>query len=311
MKLPATTQSPLKRIRELKGQLASGSRGPASISVDAGRLHFAAERCHLLAGPPVDNATARGYTLEEERGGGPVDSDELVKRSQPFLRWAVDWFNGLPSLKLEGLIEEAGGPDRLAVLAVDVTRGFCEEGALASERVGAIVEPIGRLVERARALCVRHFLLPQDTHSSDAVEFGSFPPHCVEGTEESQTVGRLAGLPFSDQYRILEKDSISCSIGTGLDGWLDEHPEVVTFLVVGDCTDFCVYQLAMHLRLRANVRKQRDVRVIVPLDGVDTFDIPVEVAEEIGALPHPGDLFHLVFVFHMAQNGVEVVREVA
>lgn len=240
-----------------------------------------------------------------------MDFDELVKRSKPFLRWAVEWFNGLPSLKLERLIKETGGPDRVAVMAVDVTRGFCEEGALASERVGGIVEPIGRLFERAHALGVRHFLLPQDTHSGDALEFGSFPPHCVAGTDEPVTVARLMQLPFADQYLVMEKDSISSSIGTGLDGWLDENPSVTTFLVVGDCTDFCVYQLAMHLRLRANALKLREVRVIVPLDSVDTFDIPVEVAEEIGVFPHPGDLFHLIFAFSMAQNGVEVVREVA
>ena len=80
---------------------------------------------------------------------------------------------------------------------------------------------------------------------------------------------------------------------------------------MGDCTDLCVYQLAMHLRLRANALDLRDTRVILPVDGVNTFDIPVDVAQEIGAMPHHGDLMHLIFLYSMAQNGIEVVSEVS
>jgi len=85
---------------------------------------------------------------------------------------------------------------------------------------------------------------------------------------------------------------------------------VTTFLVVGDCTDLCTYQLAMHLRLRANAFQQHGVRVIVPIDGVNTFDTPLSVAEELGIMPHPADLLHLVFLYNMAENGVEVVTKV-
>lgn len=235
---------------------------------------------------------------------------ELVNSSQPFLGWAVNWYNTRPVLDLAQVLEAAGGAGKVAVMAVDVTSGFCSKGALASERVGGIVGPIVRLFARAHALGVCHFVLPQDTHAEGAVEFKSFPAHCVRGTEESITVPELANLPFSDMFLVMEKNSISSNIDTELDAWLDSHPEVTTFLVVGDCTDFCVYQLAMHLRLRANARNLQEVRVILPLDGVDTFDVPVEVAEEIGAMPHHGDLIHLIFLFSMAQNGVEVIGEV-
>jgi nicotinamidase-related amidase len=196
------------------------------------------------------------------------------------------------------------------VVAVDVTNGFCAEGALSSERVAGIVQPIVRLFERAYELGVRHFVLPQDTHSKDAVEFASFPPHCVGGTAEAQTVSQLRNLAFSELFTIIEKDSVSVSIGTGMDDWLAAHPEVTTYLVVGDCTDFCTYQLAMHLRLRANAHRLRDVRVVLPVDGVDTFDVPVEEAERLGIMPHHGDLLHLIFLYNMAQNGVEVVEKV-
>jgi nicotinamidase-related amidase len=239
-----------------------------------------------------------------------MDVERLIHSSRPFLEWLVHWIDSRPVLDLGDVLEEGGGADRAAVLAVDVTTGFCSEGALSSERVGAIVEPVVLLFERAHALGVRHFILPQDTHSEDAVEFGSFPPHCVRGSDEPVTVPQLTALPFSDLFWVIEKDSISSDIDTALDDWLADHPKVNTYLVVGDCTDFCVYQLAMHLRLRANALNLRDVRVIVPMNGVDTFDIPVEVAQEIGAMPHHGDLLHLIFLYSMAQNGVEVVVRV-
>jgi nicotinamidase-related amidase len=233
--------------------------------------------------------------------------DELIHSSRPFLAWLVDWYNNRPAIDLADVIDQAGGAERVAILAVDVTTGFCSEGALASERVGGIVQPIAKLFERAYDLGVRHYVLPQDTHAEDAVEFGSFPPHCVAGTEEAKTVPELMALPFSNQYLVLEKNSLSSSIDTGLDDWLEGHPEVTVFVVVGDCTDLCVYQLAMHLRVRANAANLGDVRVIVPVDGIDTFDLPVDVAREIGAMPHHGDLLHLVFLYSMAQNGIEIV----
>jgi hypothetical protein len=95
-------------------------------------------------------------------------------------------------------------------------------------------------------------------------------------------------------------------LNTGLNEWVAEHPQVNTFIVVGDCTDLCTYQLAMHLRLDANAR-QIQRRVIVPAEAVDTYDTPVDVARQIGALPHDADLLHAVFLYHMALNGIEVV----
>jgi nicotinamidase-related amidase len=238
--------------------------------------------------------------------------EELTNSSRPFLAWLVDWYINRSSLPWAELLEDLeNDPARIAVLAVDVTSGFCSEGPLSSERVGRIAKPISRLFQQAHDSGVCHFILPQDTHSEDAVEFGSFPAHCVRGTAESLTVPELQSLPFSHIFKVIEKNSISSSIDTELDAWLDDHPQVTTFLVVGDCTDLCVYQLAMHLRLRANALNLRDLRVILPLDGVDTFDVPVDVANEIGAMPHHGDLMHLIFLFSMAQNGIEIVSEVS
>jgi len=240
-----------------------------------------------------------------------VDLNELLTSSRPFLAWLVDWYNSRPSLTwAEPLDALENDPDRVALIAVDVTSGFCSEGPLSSDRVARIAEPVSRLFQRAHALGVRYFILPQDTHSEDAIEFASFPPHCVRGTAEPVTVPELRDLTFSGLFKIIEKDTISSSIDTELDAWLEGHPQVTTFILTGDCTDFCVYQLAMHLRLRANALNLRDVRVILPMDCIDTFDLSVAMADQIGAMPHHADLMHLIFLFSMAQNGIEIVSEI-
>ena len=236
-----------------------------------------------------------------------MDSQTLMEYSKPFLDHLTDWNTKLPTLDLAAELQE---PQRAAVISVDLTRGFCTVGPLASPRVQAIVAPIVRLFERTHALGVPHFVLPQDTHEPDAVEFGSFAPHCVRGTEEAKTVPELIALPFVGEFTVIPKNSINSTLAPGWQAWQAEHPEVCTFIIVGDCTDFGVYQWAMALRVGANSSQARDVRVIVPADCVDTYDVPLDVAQSLGIMPHPGDLIHLFFLYHMALNGVEVVAHV-
>lgn len=231
----------------------------------------------------------------------------LATKSRPFIAYVEDWLNRLPTAKLSKLI---GDPSRAAVVSVDIINGFCTIGPLASPRVQGIVKPIVKLFRDCYDAGVRHFILTQDTHEPDAVEFKQYPPHCVRGHVESQTAPELLKLPFSNEFIVFEKNSISSSQNTGLDRWLDEHPNVTTFIVVGDCTDLCTYQLAMHLRLRANAYQRHETRVIVPENCVQTYDTPVKTAQKLGIPAHDGDLLHAIFLYNMWTNGVEVVKKI-
>ena len=59
-------------------------------------------------------------------------------------------------------------------------------------------------------------------------------------------------LPFAAQFHLIPKNSIHSGVGTTLNNWLDQRPNLTHQIVVGDCTDLCAYQLAMHLKVRAN-----------------------------------------------------------
>lgn len=231
---------------------------------------------------------------------------ELSESSAPFLQYLEQWYAALPAVELATVVGDA--PERVALLSIDMINGFCKEGPLSGPRVGALIPPVVATFERAYALGVRSFVLTQDTHDPNTPEFGSYPPHCIAGTPESQTVSELVALPFAEEIATIEKNSLSSHLGTSLAVWLGERPQLDTFVIIGDCTDLCVYSAAMHLRLEANALNLRR-RVIVPAAAVDTFDTPVGVARELGIYAHAGDLHHVLFLHHMAQNGVEVVGE--
>lgn len=239
--------------------------------------------------------------------------EPLVARSKAFVEYVEGWVAGLASTSMEEVAAEAGGGERVAVACVDVINGFCKEGPLASERIQGIVLPIRRLFERVYGAGVRRFALLRDAHTAEAVEFGAWAPHCRAGTDESEIVDELKELPFAGEYDVIEKNAISAwHGGEAFPGWVKaRHAEGVrTFITVGDCTDLCLYQLAMAIRLWAN-EKDLPVRVIVPESCVQTYDLSVEAARELGVFPHDGDLLHAVFLYHLALNGVDVVKEIA
>jgi nicotinamidase-related amidase len=231
---------------------------------------------------------------------------ETKNDTQEFMDYLTGWIRSLPVLALRETLAE---PQTCAILSVDVINGFCSTGPLASPRVNQIVQPIVRLFEAAWKAGLRQIVLAQDTHEPDAVEFGSWPGHCVRGTYESEAVDAFKALPFYERLTTIPKNSINAAMNTGLPAWLAARPELSTFIVVGDCTDLCTYQLAMYLRLEANAHQLKR-RVIVPADCVDTYDFPVQAALAAGAMPHPADILHPLFLQHMALNGVEVVKSI-
>ncbi|MCJ7626279.1 MAG: isochorismatase family protein [Anaerolineaceae bacterium] len=235
-----------------------------------------------------------------------MSSNQIIQRSESFVDYLEKWLEDLPVLSLDQIVSD---PEKVAIISEDMVNGFCYEGPLASPRVQGIIRPIVNLFEMIWETGVRNILLSQDSHEPDAIEFDAYPSHCVRGSSQAEPVPEIKALPFFDQMTIFPKNSISIDAQMDLGKWLLDHPEVEIFIVVGDCTDICIYQLAMYLRTDANERQIKR-RVIVPVNCVQTYDMQVDLAIEIGALPHDGDFLHGVFLYHMALNKIEVVQEI-
>ena len=214
------------------------------------------------------------------------------------------WLETVPDARLD---EVAPDPTGAAIFAIDIINGFLREGALSSERIDGITGPVLKLVRRAWDYGIREFVFLQDAHPADSPEFEAYPAHAIAGTRESEMIPELAELPFADRFTIIEKNSLDPAIDTAFDAWLDAHPSLRSAIVIGDCTDLCVTTLAMHLRLRANARGVQGFEVIVPMDCVDTFDIPEDPDLPPGAA-HPAEFFHTVWLYYLASNNIRIVR---
>lgn len=237
-----------------------------------------------------------------------MNTQTFIEQSTPFIEWVLQWKSSLQALSLQALIQDK--PEETGIISVDVIKGFCSVGPLASPRINNIVAPITQLFEQAWAAGVRDIALSQDNHPADAVEFGQYAPHCVRGSEEAETVDAFQQLPFFDQLTVIPKNSINAGVSPGFNDWLLARPQVKNWIIVGDCTDLCTHQLAMHVRLTANQMQRADVRVIVPVNAVDTYDLPVQAAQQLGAVPHDAEFLHTIFLYHMMLNGVEIVTEI-
>jgi len=234
----------------------------------------------------------------------------LYQRSREFIDYLERLEAGLPDLVLADFAAEVGGPERVAIIAVDLVRGFAKEGALASPRVNAILPAVVRTLGLAEAAGIRQVALVQDTHPPDAAEFDQFPEHCVAGSGEDHTVPELqeffAGSTMHP--RVIEKNSLSAIWAPDFVAWHEEQIEsgVEGYIVLGDCTDLCVVNVAVPLKTQAN-QHHRALRLVLPADCLATYDLPVATAEAAGAMPHDGDLLQAVFLYYLALTGCEVV----
>ena len=247
-----------------------------------------------------------------------------------------EWYKNLPALSIVDLIADEEVAKHTFVFSADMITDFCKPSKkrpLASDRVKGIIKPIIRLLSGLHGAGVENFILVQDWHEPDAKEFEAFPPHAIKDTEGAKTISEFNRLPFADKFIVFRKNALSPAgayrekrndppekthpiypkgyspvFRESFDKYLEDH-DIRTAIVVGNCTDLCVRELAMRLRMRAN-ENQEDMRIVIPANCVETFDLTDEIANEIGKLPHPGDEHHKQALHEMARNNIEIVKEV-
>ena len=194
------------------------------------------------------------------------------------------WQNGLKALKFSEIFKN--GSEKVVFISVDMINGFCCEGALASKRVGELSKDIAETFKLARdKFDLKNFILIQDSHSQNASEFESFPAHAIKGEAQAQAVDEIRNLDFFDEMKTFYKNSLSIAYSQEFNKFISKFD---SFVIMGDCTDMCIYQLVSHLRLSANEQNLKR-EIIVPANLVQTYDAP----------GHNGDFYQNVFLHHM------------
>lgn len=245
-----------------------------------------------------------------------MNFDSFLYNTRPFMNYLFDFYSNLDGRKLSDILRDAKGPENISILVVDMLNGFCKSGQLSSQRVGDIIEPIKNLINISYRMGIKNIIFLNDSHDEHAKEFMSFPKHCVKGTDESNIVDELKEI-INGEAVIYEKNSLNPFFGGEYEDGNDFLKVIMemlkdgktTFIVVGNCTDLCVYQTAISLKMIGNANN-KEVNIIVPSDYVDTYDISVKTAERLKTIPHDGDLLHTIFLYHLYINGIMVIKEI-
>lgn len=221
---------------------------------------------------------------------GKWNKDAFIAEGGKVLGSIAEWLDQVPEARLSEF-----DPKRSALIIVDMINGFAREGALQSPRVERLIGEIVRLTQMCQEMSIP-VLAFADSHGEMSPEFRSYPSHCLAGTREAELVDELKTL---GGYCLFLKNSVNGFLEAEFQKWLQENQAIDHYVIVGDCTDICIQQLAVTLKAWFNMNN-RECRVIVPVNAVDTFD---------GGLHH-GDLMHVMALFMMSGNGVEIVSRI-
>lgn len=151
------------------------------------------------------------------------------------------------------------------LFVVDMINGFVKNGPLHDPEINSITPNIQKLLKELSG--PRWFVC--DSHSQNAREFQSYPPHCIAESEESKVIDELC--PYVQD--VLYKNSTNTFHAKGFSKiipLLDNHSDIV---ITGCCTDLCILQFALSLNAWLN-EYDRCNRIILPVDCVDTYHIP-------------------------------------
>lgn len=175
---------------------------------------------------------------------------------------------------------------------IDMNNGFAKKGALYSDRVEALINPITNLAKILEAKNCE-IIAFTDSHNKDSIELRSYPTHCLENDYESKIVDEISTIK---NLKVIPKNSTN-----GFFCLEDKSfKNIENIIVVGDCTDICIYQFVITLKAYFN-QNNIDKNIIVPMNLVDTYHI-----DNI----HSAEIMNIVFLNSMIQNGVEVIKEI-
>lgn len=182
-----------------------------------------------------------------------------------------------------------------ALIIVDMVKGFYNVGNLASHRTGRVISNIILLNEELKSAKKLCFI---DSHMENAIEFKSYPIHCIEGSEEEELIDEIKEIVNKDNYKIIKKNSINGFHAKEFLSWLKENDKIKNFIVTGVCTNICVEAFCISLKTYFN-EYNIDKNVIVPMYAVETYDYGL----------HNGDLMNLLSFYKMKQNGITIVNK--
>ncbi len=160
------------------------------------------------------------------------------------------------------------------LLVVDMVNGFVVEGPMADPYIQTIVPPIRREMIKFIKDNKKAVAIVKEDHDDNSIEFKSYPEHCKRKTKEAEIVDGLKDL---EKYcQVFLKNSTSAIWAPGFMEMIKQlikNPNFKRVIITGCCTDICIMNLAIPLKMFFN-QFNIDVEVMIPENAVETFNIP-------------------------------------
>jgi len=240
----------------------------------------------------------------------------LWEKSKEFVDYLETHAASLPALSMDDIVARSGGASRVAIIAVNVVAGAYSEVPLAGPRNDLAFAHILRTLRSAEEAGITELALVESCHSLVAARSAQPAAQCAAcavGAAEVKVAPELADFLAGSKLRAraIKLNSLSAVWSPDFIAW--EQPlrewEVNTYIVVGNCTDLSIALSALPLRTWAH-QEDRPLRLILPADCLETYDLPAARARETGAMAHDAEMMQAVFLYYMSLVGCEVCRTI-
>jgi len=181
---------------------------------------------------------------------------------------------------------------------IDMNNGFVNFGAMANPKYNELVPEQLKLIEKMRReKGIVDFIL--EGHGKDALEFESYPEHCVLGTDEAKLIPQLITEQNNTNTYTFYKNCINGMLNFDVQEQIKRLKNLREVIYSGVCADLCVMDFA-----RTNARFLDQInhkaKLFVVKSTIDTFDAPGHNREE----------WVNIALKVMQQAGIEVVENV-
>lgn len=187
---------------------------------------------------------------------------------------------------------------RKVLYNIDMNNGFVNFGTMANPKYNELVPEQLRLIEKVRNESgIVNFIL--EGHDENALEFQTYPRHCVLGDKEADLIPELITEQNKPNTYTFYKNCINGMLNLSVQEQLKRLRYLREIIFSGVCADLCVMDFA---RTNARFLDQinREAKLFVVKSTIDTFDAPGHDREE----------WIDIATKVMTQAGIEVVENV-
>ncbi len=159
---------------------------------------------------------------------------------------------------------------RKALYMIDMNNGFVNFGNMANQKYNELVNEQLKLINKFRKENqLVNFVL--EGHTTDSIEFDSYPSHCVLGTKEAELIPEFIDEQNKENTRTYYKNSINGMLNRNLQDDIKNQDNLNEIVIGGVCADLCVMDFSRTFSRYLDEINRR-AKIFVVENTIDTYD---------------------------------------